>query len=208
MPAGLALLAAALVAASEKAPPDAAPPPLVTYELVESTRSVTPAGERTVSTGGTVAVRDSRAPLGSHSRHVPALLRVVRRRERGRHHATRPSGEDRSRCFGRGFRRSLLGAALGQRRDGARAPRRDGRPPPRGQRARLPGPSHLALPAGSRVDRRRFGARAHHALEDRGGRRRRDGGPARGSFSAGLSRAPPACAGRGAAGSRIRSSRS
>lgn len=61
MPSGLALLAAALVAASAGVPPEAGPPPLVTYELVESTRSVTPAGERTVSTGGTVVVRGSRA---------------------------------------------------------------------------------------------------------------------------------------------------
>ena len=61
MPDGHALLAAALVAASVEVPPNAAPPPLVTYELVESTRSVTPAGERIVSTGGTVAVRGSRA---------------------------------------------------------------------------------------------------------------------------------------------------
>ena len=32
-------------------------PPLVTYELAESTRSVTPAGERAVSAGGTVVAR-------------------------------------------------------------------------------------------------------------------------------------------------------
>ncbi|HEX5856183.1 MAG TPA: hypothetical protein VFZ57_11240 [Thermoanaerobaculia bacterium] len=61
MPAGLTLLAAALAAASAEVPPNAAPPPLVTYELLESTRSVTPAGVRTASTGGTVAVRGSRA---------------------------------------------------------------------------------------------------------------------------------------------------
>ena len=57
MPVGLALLAAALAASLAEAPPNAAPPPLVTYELVESTRSVTPAGERTVSALGAVAVR-------------------------------------------------------------------------------------------------------------------------------------------------------
>jgi len=61
MPAGLALLAAALAAAPAEAPQNAALPPLVTYELVESTRSVTPAGEKAISTGGTVAVRGSRA---------------------------------------------------------------------------------------------------------------------------------------------------
>jgi hypothetical protein len=61
MPAGLALLAVALAAPSAEVPPNAALPPLVTYELLESTRSVTPAGERTVSAGGTVAVRGSRA---------------------------------------------------------------------------------------------------------------------------------------------------
>ena len=60
MPAGLALLAAALASAPAEAPQNALPP-LVTYELVESTRSVTPAGEREISTGGTVAVRGSRA---------------------------------------------------------------------------------------------------------------------------------------------------
>ena len=60
MPAGLALLAAALAAPSAKEP-NAALPPLVTYELLEATRNLTPAGERTVSTGGTVAVRGSRA---------------------------------------------------------------------------------------------------------------------------------------------------
>jgi hypothetical protein len=61
MPAGLVLLAAALVAPSPEDPTSVAFPPIVTYELVESTRSVTPAGERTISTGGTVAVRGSRA---------------------------------------------------------------------------------------------------------------------------------------------------
>jgi len=61
MPAGLALLAAALAAPPAEVPPHAALVPLVTYELVESTRSLTPAGERAVSTGGTVAVRGSRA---------------------------------------------------------------------------------------------------------------------------------------------------
>ena len=61
MPAGLALLAAALAAPPAEVPPNAALPPLVTYELVESTRSLTPAGERAVSAGGTVAVRGSRA---------------------------------------------------------------------------------------------------------------------------------------------------
>ncbi len=60
MPAGLALLAATL-AASPAEVPNAALPPLATYELLEATRSVTPAGERTVSTGGTVAVRGFRA---------------------------------------------------------------------------------------------------------------------------------------------------
>jgi hypothetical protein len=61
MPAGLVLLAAALAAPAVEAPPSVALPPLVTYELLESTRSVTPAGERTISTGGTVAVLGSRA---------------------------------------------------------------------------------------------------------------------------------------------------
>ncbi|MCM3875626.1 MAG: hypothetical protein NEA02_04330 [Thermoanaerobaculia bacterium] len=57
MPAGLALLAAALAAPPAEVRPNATLPPLVTYELVESTRSVTPAGERTVSVGGTVVAR-------------------------------------------------------------------------------------------------------------------------------------------------------
>lgn len=57
MPAGLAFLAAALAAAPAEVQPNAVLPPLVTYELAESTRSVTPAGERTVSAGGTVVAR-------------------------------------------------------------------------------------------------------------------------------------------------------
>ncbi len=62
MPAGLVFLAslfASLVAAASPEAPAAADslPPLVTYELTESTRSVTPAGERTVSAGGTVVAR-------------------------------------------------------------------------------------------------------------------------------------------------------
>jgi hypothetical protein len=62
MPAGLVFLAslfASLVAAPSPEDPAAADnlPPLVTYELAESTRSVTPAGERTVSAGGTVVAR-------------------------------------------------------------------------------------------------------------------------------------------------------
>lgn len=61
MPAGLVLLAAALVAPAAEDPTNVALPPLVTYALVESTRSITPAGERTISAGGTVAVRGSRA---------------------------------------------------------------------------------------------------------------------------------------------------
>lgn len=61
MPAGLALLAAAALAAppADVTPTAPAFPPLVSYELLESSRSVTPAGERTVSAGGTVAVRAS-----------------------------------------------------------------------------------------------------------------------------------------------------
>ena len=61
MPAGLAFLAAAALAAPPEGgtPQAAALPPLVRYELLESSRNVTPAGERTVSTGGTVAVRAS-----------------------------------------------------------------------------------------------------------------------------------------------------
>jgi hypothetical protein len=67
MPAGLAFLAArfafTLAASLVAAPPAEASaaadnlPQLVTYELAESTRSVTPAGERTVSAGGTVVAR-------------------------------------------------------------------------------------------------------------------------------------------------------
>lgn len=57
MPAGLVFLAAALAAPPTEVQPDAAFPPLVTYELAESTRSVTPAGERAVSVGGTVFAR-------------------------------------------------------------------------------------------------------------------------------------------------------
>ena len=59
MPAGLALLAASLLAAPPAGAPEAAGnlPVLVTYELTESTRSVTPAGERTVSAGGSVVAR-------------------------------------------------------------------------------------------------------------------------------------------------------
>ena len=61
MPAGLALLAAALAAPPAEVPPNAALPPLVTYELAESTRSVTPAGERTVSVGGRVVAQGGNA---------------------------------------------------------------------------------------------------------------------------------------------------
>lgn len=59
MPAACALLAAALLAApaADAAPAGEAPPRFVTYELVESWKNVTPAGERTVSAGGIVAVR-------------------------------------------------------------------------------------------------------------------------------------------------------
>jgi hypothetical protein len=63
MPGGLALLAALLSASLVGAPPAEASaaagnlPSLVTYELAESTRSVTPAGERTVSVGGAVVAR-------------------------------------------------------------------------------------------------------------------------------------------------------
>ena len=62
MPAGLALLAASLLGAS---PAEASAvmnlPALVTYDLTESTRSVTPAGPRTVSVGGTVVARGGSA---------------------------------------------------------------------------------------------------------------------------------------------------
>lgn len=61
MLAGLAFLAAAALAVppADVTPKAAAFPPLVSYELLESSRNVTPAGERTVSAGGTVAVRGS-----------------------------------------------------------------------------------------------------------------------------------------------------
>ncbi len=61
MPVGLVFLAAALAAPALEASPSVPLPPLVTYELLESTRSVTPAGQRAVSAGGTVTVRASRA---------------------------------------------------------------------------------------------------------------------------------------------------
>ena len=63
MPEGLALLAASLTVSLVGALPAEALaaadrlPLLVTYELAESTRSVTPAGERSVSVGGTVVTR-------------------------------------------------------------------------------------------------------------------------------------------------------
>jgi hypothetical protein len=58
MPVGFALLAASVLAAPADVTPKAeALPPFVTYELLESTRNLTPAGERTASVGGTVAVR-------------------------------------------------------------------------------------------------------------------------------------------------------
>jgi hypothetical protein len=59
MPSGLAVLAATLLGAPSAQALAAAGdlPLLVTYELAESTRSVTPAGERTVSVGGTVVAR-------------------------------------------------------------------------------------------------------------------------------------------------------
>jgi len=61
MPAGLAFLAAAALAVppADVTPKAAALPPLVSYEILESSRNVTPVGERTVSAGGTVAVRGS-----------------------------------------------------------------------------------------------------------------------------------------------------
>ncbi len=63
MPEGLALLAASLTVSLVGALPAEALaaadrlPLLVTYELAESTRSVTPAGERSVSASGTVVTR-------------------------------------------------------------------------------------------------------------------------------------------------------
>lgn len=61
MAAGLALLAVFLTAPPAEVPQVAALPSLVTYKLVESTRSVTPAGERTVSAAGTVATSGGNA---------------------------------------------------------------------------------------------------------------------------------------------------
>lgn len=59
MPAAAAFLAAFAFAAPAPEVTPAAPalPPVVTYELLEAWRSVTPAGEKAVSAGGTVAVR-------------------------------------------------------------------------------------------------------------------------------------------------------
>jgi len=59
MPAGFAFLAATLLGAPPTEAPAAAGhlPTLVTYELTESTRSITPAGERTLSSGGLVVAR-------------------------------------------------------------------------------------------------------------------------------------------------------
>ena len=63
MPARAAVLAVFLFGGtSQEAPPGAGKPPaLVTYELAESTKSVTPAGQRTVSALGTVIARDGHA---------------------------------------------------------------------------------------------------------------------------------------------------
>lgn len=70
MPAGLVLAAALLTGAAPAAAPER--PALASYDVVESTRSVTPAGERTSGAAGTVKVAGGRArwelPHGSFPR--------------------------------------------------------------------------------------------------------------------------------------------
>jgi hypothetical protein len=59
VPAGLVLAAAFLTGAAPAAPPER--PILASYDVVESTRTVTPAGERTSGTAGSVKVAGGRA---------------------------------------------------------------------------------------------------------------------------------------------------
>ncbi|MEO8055596.1 MAG: hypothetical protein ABI768_10590 [Acidobacteriota bacterium] len=70
MPAGLVLAAALLTGAAPAAAPER--PVLASYDVVESTRAVTPAGERTSGTAGSVKVAGGRArwelPHGSFPR--------------------------------------------------------------------------------------------------------------------------------------------
>lgn len=70
MPAGLVLAVALLTGAAHAAPPER--PVLASYDVAESTRTVTPAGERTRGTAGSVKVAGGRArwevPHGSFPR--------------------------------------------------------------------------------------------------------------------------------------------
>ena len=70
MPAGLVLAAALLTGAAPAAAPER--PALASYDVVESTRTATPAGERTSGTAGSVKVAGGRArwelPHGSFPR--------------------------------------------------------------------------------------------------------------------------------------------
>lgn len=70
MPAGLVLAAVLLFGAAPAAPPER--PVLASYDVVESTRAVTPAGDRTSGTAGSVKVAGGRArwelPHGSFPR--------------------------------------------------------------------------------------------------------------------------------------------
>jgi hypothetical protein len=70
VPAGLVLAAALLAGAAPAAAPDR--PVLASYDVVEATRTVTPAGERNAGTAGTVRVAGARArwelPHGSFPR--------------------------------------------------------------------------------------------------------------------------------------------
>ncbi|HEY3350950.1 MAG TPA: hypothetical protein VGM13_14325 [Thermoanaerobaculia bacterium] len=70
MPAGLVLAAALLISAAPAAAPER--PVFASYDVVESTRSVTPAGERTSGAAGSVKVAGGRArwelPHGSFPR--------------------------------------------------------------------------------------------------------------------------------------------
>ena len=163
MPAGLALLAAALAAPPAEVQPNAALPPLVTYELVESTRSVTPAGERTVSVGGTVVARggDARWELTHGTFPRSSATSVVAGRDgfmlldREQKAAARATASDFADLFlGRPSDPGSASSAVGHvsavlRRDGAGRPFQD-RPT---SRFRLEASWTVVLSSASRITR-------------------------------------------------------
>ncbi len=177
VPAGLVLAAALLSGAAPAAGP--VRPALAAYDVAESTRTVSPAGERNGGTAGAVRVAGGRARWERRARDVPALDGDGRDRRRAARHAPRHEGGPRGLRDARGLLGAVPGPARHGRQRGRVAARRLRAPRPGREGPRVRGPADVEVRARGALDARPLDDRPRHARRDGAPGRDRDARPSR-----------------------------